>query len=1064
MIGNGNKTQVAFPVYPIENAPNIDYRYGPYQSMAAALQALGPNGLDCIVPGLRFGILAEDGSVTDYKFTALTGEAIPVDGDQAGSAAAAEALEVAQQAQTDAAQAKADAASAAAHAANADTVAGNAMDLANETAATLTTVQQATAQAQSTATNAQASAVQAQQTATNAQASASSAVETAAQAMEVAQQAQQAAGSGFYGYFASSADLPQGVTAIGYACVGTQSPYEVWNFDGTSWSDSGTTMSKGDVQVDNEDLAENASGLVQFKDRGTSYSSKGYVRVRKNLVTASVKKTYDSVTYIHGVETTHRTASTATSAASYNAESQYFDGNPTSLYGNGSGFPQAGNASVRKSVPFVVLNTTDNKVYFRWQWNKGSWAYADIYYNAWGEQPSSMDFTVESGTAKTFAYVERGVTHYIHWTGSAWQTDATESSEISLLASNAFNQQDTVYEIMYDMDLNGGTITPAAGVVLKYAGGKIKNGIIDCSNGGIVIDCPDVQFFDGVRFLNMDTHVMKDVWFDDIWLAMSAYAEGKSPMKAISLSRDYTLDHRYCEFYFKDERVSTGARKMKFTIWGNGHTVKIDTSFIYSGKTFFTGRYVEAHDLTINVTNTDLQVFNAIFNIKHADFWNVHYKGYSRLIANWLGDSANDTDTAIIMHGCSVKVSSFAFEHYFFKIELTDTEVSYINPSDHQYYEIMSVGTYVSSARIFNNIERGHIEFRRCKIGGPIEILDNYGITTDSKDDAGAAYSTNTSSIKTYYSYNYIHAYDCELVRFGFSNSSVRAKGMMKVKFERCNMTVGYGPKGYTRMDTVEFVDCFITAINDNQAANQVGAFGFEGVNSATFRGCTISNASYFDKDTTKKDGTSYPNGYKYEPMGTGKCFLSYIPAKADVIRQSSDAADTYFASGATCKFHLYMYGNTIIPDPSSPNFFHIRLISPYGENGTVLAGETVATVDGQKVYTNNPSDTVGLGIVREMFVMKGNRIAYGIATKDELGCHVWLNRKVNVMPVDGTVFTAAVAYGSTRYADSFFRYCNVDFKFMVLTATSPQYGLFNAATRKVSWQTYGSENSLPNE
>lgn len=43
----------------------------------------------------------------------------------------------------------------------------------------------------------------------------------------------------FYGVFASANDLPEG-DAVGYAFVGSENPYSIWNFDGSDWSDSGS--------------------------------------------------------------------------------------------------------------------------------------------------------------------------------------------------------------------------------------------------------------------------------------------------------------------------------------------------------------------------------------------------------------------------------------------------------------------------------------------------------------------------------------------------------------------------------------------------------------------------------------------------------------------------------------------------------------------------------------------------------------------------------------------------------------------------------------------------------
>jgi len=44
----------------------------------------------------------------------------------------------------------------------------------------------------------------------------------------------------FYGVHATTATLPDNITAKGYAFVGAQNPYAIYNFDGTTWSDSGS--------------------------------------------------------------------------------------------------------------------------------------------------------------------------------------------------------------------------------------------------------------------------------------------------------------------------------------------------------------------------------------------------------------------------------------------------------------------------------------------------------------------------------------------------------------------------------------------------------------------------------------------------------------------------------------------------------------------------------------------------------------------------------------------------------------------------------------------------------
>ena len=64
----------------------------------------------------------------------------------------------------------------------------------------------------------------------------------------------------FYGYFPESNSLPTDVATPGYAYVGTDNPYEIWNFNGESWSDSGTSIDMNDA--DEEDITRNADGKL----------------------------------------------------------------------------------------------------------------------------------------------------------------------------------------------------------------------------------------------------------------------------------------------------------------------------------------------------------------------------------------------------------------------------------------------------------------------------------------------------------------------------------------------------------------------------------------------------------------------------------------------------------------------------------------------------------------------------------------------------------------------------------------------------------------------------------
>lgn len=84
----------------------------------------------------------------------------------------------------------------------------------------------------------------------------------------------------FYGYRANESELPQDITENGYAYVGTDNPYKIYNFDGTQWKDSGTTI-QATSEADEEDITYNENDKLTFRDRDNT-NGMGYVILRKN--------------------------------------------------------------------------------------------------------------------------------------------------------------------------------------------------------------------------------------------------------------------------------------------------------------------------------------------------------------------------------------------------------------------------------------------------------------------------------------------------------------------------------------------------------------------------------------------------------------------------------------------------------------------------------------------------------------------------------------------------------------------------------------------------------------
>ena len=84
----------------------------------------------------------------------------------------------------------------------------------------------------------------------------------------------------FYGYYPNENELPQDITERGYSYVGTNNPYKIYNFNGTQWNDSGTTI-QATSEADEEDITYNENDKLTFKDRN-NIDGMGYVILRKS--------------------------------------------------------------------------------------------------------------------------------------------------------------------------------------------------------------------------------------------------------------------------------------------------------------------------------------------------------------------------------------------------------------------------------------------------------------------------------------------------------------------------------------------------------------------------------------------------------------------------------------------------------------------------------------------------------------------------------------------------------------------------------------------------------------
>lgn len=92
----------------------------------------------------------------------------------------------------------------------------------------------------------------------------------------------------FYGYFESTAELPDG-DVQGYAYVGISLPFTVYSFDGTDWEDNGVSVSNPPIGNE-EDISQDESGKLQFANRvydAQQPNGLGYKILRKDASFAS---------------------------------------------------------------------------------------------------------------------------------------------------------------------------------------------------------------------------------------------------------------------------------------------------------------------------------------------------------------------------------------------------------------------------------------------------------------------------------------------------------------------------------------------------------------------------------------------------------------------------------------------------------------------------------------------------------------------------------------------------------------------------------------------------------
>ena len=199
---------------------------------------------------------------------------------------------------------------------------------------------------------------------------------------------------------------------------------------------------------DEEDLTvytpdENGNSLVHLKDRvydPTNFSGKGYKILRKNIQSVNIVSTKITITEVPSSDGT------------------------LSFTING------------KETQIAISATTDNTTAL----------VAQKVAIALQESMTEYDVSIDASLITLTRKSSNSVTPYVFSASTTGVvctiTDSTKREFRNILMSNMINQPNTIYEIRYNFDLNGKTITIPKNCVLYFTSGKFYNGSINMDN------------------------------------------------------------------------------------------------------------------------------------------------------------------------------------------------------------------------------------------------------------------------------------------------------------------------------------------------------------------------------------------------------------------------------------------------------------------------------------------------------------------------------------------------------------------------------------------------------
>lgn len=179
------------------------------------------------------------------------------------------------------------------------------------------------------------------------------------------------------------------------------------------------------------------------------------------------------------------------------------------------------------------------------------------------------------------------------------------------------NEPNTIYEIRYDFDLNEKTINIKEGCVLKFVGGRFKNGILACNNNRII---QNQNCFKNIKFKGLIANEIFASSFIETDVITGLQDMFNSCIYDINFIIDipFTIDRT---IYIKD------ARRVQYKFTKNLYTTIDDGSpcFIFEniGTVTVDGLKIDVKNLPSEKNNLNYIGIQAIKNIQISTFKNI---------------------------------------------------------------------------------------------------------------------------------------------------------------------------------------------------------------------------------------------------------------------------------------------------------------------------------------------------------------------------------------------------------------------------------------------------------